>query len=188
MGKDEILDPADHTSMMRKDHFTRLLLFPILSTFALFSACAFPRITILKDPLQPEEHLNLGVIYEKEGEFDPAIREYRLASKRLPIAYLYIGNVYFQRKEWIKAEENYREAIKRDAKNADAYNNLAWLYYTKGEKIDEAERLALKAIELNPSKEDLYRDTLKNIRRAEAKNAPFSWPLEKREACLPHER
>ncbi len=105
MGKDEILDPVDHTSIMRKRHFTRLLLFPILSTFALFSACAFPRIMILKDPLKPEEHLNLGVIYEKEGEFDHAIREYRLASKRLPIAYLYIGNVYFQRKEWIKAEK-----------------------------------------------------------------------------------
>ncbi len=187
MGKDEILDPVDHTSIMRKRHFTRLLLFPILSTFALFSACAFPRIMILKDPLKPEEHLNLGVIYEKEGEFDHAIREYRLASKRLPIAYLYIGNVYFQRKEWIKAEENYRESIKRDTKNADAYNNLAWLYYTKGEKIDEAERLALKAIELNPSKEDLYRDTLENIRRTEEKNTPTFWPLKKRGSCLPPE-
>jgi tetratricopeptide (TPR) repeat protein len=188
MGKDEILDPVDHISIMRKRHLTRLLLFPILSTFALFSACAFPRITILKDPLKPEEHLNLGVIYEEEGEFDHAIREYRLASKRLPTAYLYIGNVHFQRKEWIKAEENYREAIKRDTKNADAYNNLAWLYYTKGEKLDEAERLALKAIELNPSKKDLYRDTLENIRRAKEKNAPTFRPLKKRGSCLPPER
>jgi tetratricopeptide (TPR) repeat protein len=155
--------------MTRKARFTRSLLFTVLSTFALCSACAFPRISIVKDPLKPEEHLNLGVIYEKEGAFDQAIREYRLASKRLPIAYLYIGNVYFQRKEWIKAENSYREAIRRDAKNADAYNNLAWLYYTEGQKIDEAERLVLKAIELNPSKEDLYRDTLENIRRAKSK-------------------
>jgi tetratricopeptide (TPR) repeat protein len=49
--------------------------------------------------------------------------------------------------------------------NADAYNNLAWLYYTRGKNLDEAEMLVLKAIELNPLNEDIYRDTLQRIRR-----------------------
>ena len=48
--------------------------------------------------------------------------------------------------------------------NADAYNNLAWLYYTRRENLGEGERLALKTIELNPTKEPIYRDTLEKIK------------------------
>ena len=126
--------------------------------------CSLPKIIILKDPLTPEEHLNLGVSYEKNGEYDQAIKEYRSASEKLPLAFLYLGNVYFIKKEWTEAERNYRKVIEQDPRNADAYNNLAWLYYTRGEKLKEAEDLALKAMELNPAKETIYRDTLERIR------------------------
>jgi tetratricopeptide (TPR) repeat protein len=138
--------------------------FLILGSLLLFSGCGLPRIIVVKDPLTPEEHLNLGVSYEKRGEFDNAIAEYRLAAKGLPIAYLHLGNAHFQKNEWVEAEEYYRKAIKGDSKNADAYNNLAWLYYTKGEKLEEAEKLAQRAIELNPMKDKIYRDTLQKIR------------------------
>ncbi|NWG04492.1 MAG: tetratricopeptide repeat protein, partial [Syntrophaceae bacterium] len=121
--------------------------------------CSSFRIIVLKDPLTPEEHLNLGVSYEQKGELDPAIKEYRMASKKLPIAYLYLGNAHFQKNELSKAETYYKKAIKKDPKNADAHNNLAWLYYTQRANLAEAERLALKAIELNPVKEEIYRDT-----------------------------
>jgi tetratricopeptide (TPR) repeat protein len=127
-------------------------------------SCTIPRIIVLDDPLSPEEHLNLGVTYEKQGDFDNALKEYKTASKKLPLAYLYMGNVYFQKKEYEEAEVHYKKAIKKDPENADAYNNLAWLYYTKREKLDEAEKLALKAIELNPSKKEIYGDTLEKIR------------------------
>ena len=164
MEKDEFLDALDQPWMMRKIRLASYsLLFFMLITLV---SCSMPRLTIFKDPLTPEEHLNLGVVYEKRKEFDYAIKEHRLAARKLPIAYLYLGNVHFHKEEWAEAEKSYKEAIKRDAKNADAYNNLAWLYYTKGEKMDEAEKLVLKAIELNPSKDDLYRDTLEKIRKA----------------------
>jgi tetratricopeptide (TPR) repeat protein len=104
------------------------------------------------------------VAYEKKGELDNAISEYKKASKKLPLAYLYMGNVYFQKNEYEKAESCYREAIKRDSSNADAYNNLAWLYFTKKENLDEAEKLTLKAIELNPEKKEVYLDTLEKIK------------------------
>ena len=132
---------------------------------ALFTGCALPRIVVVKDPLTPEEHLNLGVAYEKRGEFDNAIKEYQLAAKKQPIAYLYLGNVHFQKKDWAQAEHDYKKAIDIDPKNADAHNNLAWLYYTQGENLDDAERLAIQAIDLNPSKEHVYRDTLGKIRQ-----------------------
>src|SRR4030043_2126244 len=136
----------------------------LISYFLFISSCTIPRIIVLDDPLSPEEHLNLGVTYEKQGDFDNALKEYKTASKKLPLAYLYMGNVYFQKKEYEEAEVHYKKAIKKDPVNADAYNNLAWLYFTKREKLDEAERLALKAIELNPLKKEEYGDTLEKIR------------------------
>jgi tetratricopeptide (TPR) repeat protein len=62
------------------------------------------------------------------------------------------------------AEKYYRKAIKKNPDNADAYNNLAWLYFTKKENLDEAEKLVLKAIELNPAKKVIYSDTLEKIK------------------------
>lgn len=153
--------------------------FCLLSSVLSFS-CSLPRIIILDDPLTPEEHINLGVAYEKKNEMDLAIKEYEIASKRLPVAYLYLGNVYMQKGNINEAEKYYRKAIKKQPELADAHNNLAWLYYTKAkgsglkvedinEILKEAEGLALKALELNPSNEN-YKDTLDKIRELESKN------------------
>lgn len=136
----------------------------LISLFFFLNSCALPRVIVLDDPLTPEEHINLGVTYEKKGEFKNAINEYKKAEKKLPVAYLYIGNVYFQQGELDTAEKYYKKAVRKDPENADALNNLSWLYYIKNEKLDEAEPLAMKAIELNPSKEAIYRDTLEKIR------------------------
>ena len=146
----------------------KTLLFPLIFIFTFllsFVGCSSFRIIVLKDPLTPEEHLNLGVAYEQKGELDHAMKEYQLASKKLPIAYLYLGNAHFQKNEFPKSETYYKKAIKKEPNNADAHNNLAWLYYTRRENLAEGEKLALKAIELNPSKEEIYRDTLEKIRK-----------------------
>ncbi len=135
-----------------------------LAFHLLFAGCSSFKIIVLKNPLTPEEHLNLGVAYEQRGELDQAIKEYQLASKKLPVAYLYLGNAHFQKSEFQKAETYYKKTIKKEPRNADAYNNLAWLYFTRREHLEEGERLALKAIELNPTKEPLYKDTLEKIR------------------------
>jgi tetratricopeptide (TPR) repeat protein len=168
MGKNQVLDAADHPGRLRKTLVQRIgggcFVGVTLSVLLLFSGCTLPRIIVLKDPPSAEEHLNLGVVYEKKSEFENALKEYRLAAKDLPVAYLYMGNVHFQRNELDKAEKYYKKSIKRNPDSADAYNNLAWLYYTRRENLDEAESLALKAIELNPQKSHIYRDTLEKIR------------------------
>ena len=156
-----------------------LSVFCLLSSVLSFS-CSLPRIIVLDDPLTPEEHINLGVAYEKKGELDSAIEEFKKASKKLPIAYLYLGNAYMQKGDIDEAEKYYRKAIKKQPDLADAYNNLAWLYYNKAkglrletedikEILKEAEGLALKALELSPSNEN-YKDTLNRIRELRSKN------------------
>ena len=130
----------------------------------MFAGCAVPHIMILEDPLSSEEHLKLGIAYEKDGEFDNAIKEYKVAARRLPVAYLYLGNAHLQKNELVQAEKYYKKAIRKEPLNADAHNNLAWLYYMRGENLIKAENLALRAIELNPSKIDVYQDTLEKVR------------------------
>ncbi|MBP1731956.1 MAG: Tetratricopeptide 2 repeat protein [Deltaproteobacteria bacterium] len=127
----------------------------------LLSSCSLPRIAILHDPLTPEEHINLGVSYEKRGEFDAALEQYAAASSKEPLAYLYMGNAYFQKGDLKEAEKSYRQAIDR-THDARAYNNLAWLYYTTGGRLEEAEALARKAVELAPGSLD-FQDTLRKI-------------------------
>ncbi len=142
---------------------SRSLLFALCSLL-FFSSCSLPRIHILKDPLTPQEHLNLGVTYEKQGDFENAIKQYKLAAPKIPQGYLFLGNVYFQQGDLDQAEEFYRQVMEEEPENADALNNLAWLYYTKRENLDEAEKLTLRAMELNPAKKKIYLDTLKKIR------------------------
>jgi tetratricopeptide (TPR) repeat protein len=140
--------------------FLGLLLFFSLG----IGGCTLPQIIVLRDPLTPEEHLDLGAAYEKKGEFEGAIKEYNLAVKKIPRANLHLGNAHFLKGDLGLAEKYYRRAIRGEPGHADAYNNLAWLYYTKRENLGEAEELALKAMELNPEKNSIYRDTLEKIR------------------------
>ena len=132
----------------------------IALAFGLIS-CTLPRILILHDPLTPEEHINLGVAYEKQGDLDGALKEYKAAAEGAPVAYLYMGNVYFQKGDFDQAERYYKRAIKKTGAPR-AYNNLAWLYYTKGTNLQEAEGLAREALERAPDAED-FKDTLKRI-------------------------
>jgi tetratricopeptide (TPR) repeat protein len=142
----------------------------MLALLVIIAGCAMPRVIIYDDPLSSEEHLKLGMAYEKDGELDNAIREYKAAARRLPIAYLYLGNVHFQKNELDQAEKYYKKAIRKEAHNADVHNNLAWLYYIREENLDKAENLALRAMELDPSKRDVYMDTLEKVRELKGRN------------------
>lgn len=133
-------------------------------------SCNFPRIAILSDPLSPEQHVNLGLAYEQDGDIDNAAAEYKEAAKKMPIAYLYMANLYFSQDELEKAEYYYKEAIQKDKNNGDAYNNLAWLYYIQGENLEEAEKLAEKAMIVQPEKKTCYQDTIDKIRKLKIVN------------------
>jgi tetratricopeptide (TPR) repeat protein len=148
MAKNQLLDAYHKT-------------FALIVLVLFLSSCSMPRIIVLKDPLTPEEHINLGLSYESRGEYSPALEQYHLALKKTPIAFLYIGNLYFQKREYEKAEAAYNNAIKKTG-DPRAYNNLAWLYYTTDREIKKAEELAEKAVSLSPESEE-FKDTLHKI-------------------------
>ena len=100
------------------------------------------------DPLTAEEHNDLGVIYEREGKNDLAIREYKRAiaiDGSLVTPLVNLGNVYMKEGEYTEAEKYYRKALKRDPHCIDAANNLASLYLETGKDYKEGLDILLAA-------------------------------------------
>jgi len=135
----------------------------ILSSLLIISCSRFPRIVILEDPLTAEEHNQLGTIYEAQGKYELAAKEYEMALKKDPHlnqARVNLGNVLLAQKDYAGAEEAYRQALEVEPENADTLNNLAWLYLERRERLSEAEGLAQKALQIKPSSRMYYLDTL----------------------------
>ena len=112
-----------------------------------------------------QDHLGLGVAYERQGDWGSAMREYALASATDPRGSFYLGNLLFQQNELDSAEQEYRKAMQHMRSDPDLFNNLAWLLYTKQDNLDEAEKLANVAVQLGGSERFAeYWDTLEQIR------------------------
>jgi len=128
-------------SNQKVKHFLQIL-HPILFIFCIsLAGCASLHGSIfMEDPLTAEEHNNLGVIYEREGKYDLAIREYKRAvnsDNTLVTPLVNLGNVYFKKGEYTKAEKYYKKALKKDETNLESANNLASLYIESGEDYKE---------------------------------------------------
>lgn len=108
----------------------------------LFTGCGrVPRIIVLTDPLSAEEHLDLGVAYERKGELDLAAREYERAlrqDRNLVQARINLGNVRMARKEYREAKEEYRKALSLHPGHIEASNNLAWAAILSGTGLEDA--------------------------------------------------
>ncbi len=142
----------------------------------MFRACVFllcgcllfgcvPQKTVQAE-VAVQDHLSLGVAYERRGEWDMAMREYALAAETDPRGSFYLGNLLFQQNDLDAAEEEYRKAMQQMRSDPDLFNNLAWLLYTKQDNLDEAEELANVAVQLGGAERDVeYRDTLEQIRQ-----------------------
>lgn len=126
-----------------------LKLSPLLLVVLIFSGCASLQTSLfMKDPLTAEEHNNLGVIYEREGKNDLAIREYKSAIRNddtLVTPLVNLGNVYFKEGEFTKAEKSYKKALELEESNLQAANNLASLYIETGEQYQEGLEYILQA-------------------------------------------
>jgi Tfp pilus assembly protein PilF len=114
----------------------------LLQTVLAAAGCGrVPRIIVLSDPLTAEEHLALGVAYERNGNFDLAIREYEKVLRKDEAffqARVNLGNVWLAKKEYGKARAAYRKALSVRPGDPEATNNLAWAAILSGEAREDA--------------------------------------------------
>jgi tetratricopeptide (TPR) repeat protein len=99
-----------------------------------------------------------GVIYDRKGEPDKAIREFSEAvrlSPADPLTYVDRGIVYKGLKNYDKASADYGEAIRLDPQWASAYFNRGNLFKTRKE-YDRALADYSAAIRLDPKDPDAY--------------------------------
>lgn len=129
------------------------------------SAVRSVQVVTLRDALSPDEHVTLGVAYEREGKRDLAKEEYQAALRAQPDhvqALVNLGNLAAHEGVYDDAEGWYRRAVRVGGKQAaPGANNLAWLYVTQGKRLASAESLARKAVAWDPRPE--YVDTLVDI-------------------------
>jgi tetratricopeptide (TPR) repeat protein len=152
-------------------------------------ACSgMPRIVVLHDPLGPEEHVTLGTAYEEQGRRDLAVEEYRAALKGdqgyVP-ALVALGNHAFTGGALGEAESYYRQALAIDPEHPGANNNLAMLHVARGEALDEAERLARRALAQKGPLQPYVWDTLAHIYLQQGRYQEAKAALEEAEAGAP---
>jgi tetratricopeptide (TPR) repeat protein len=137
-----------------------------LAALALAGCSNLPRMVIPQDALSPEEHVTLGLSYESQGLQDLAEREYQMALRGQPEhpgALVALGNQSFERGALREAEQYYRRALSAVPENPSAGNNLAMVYLKRGDHLDEAERLAVRALEQSGPLRPYVLDTLAHI-------------------------
>ncbi|HWS15504.1 MAG TPA: tetratricopeptide repeat protein, partial [Candidatus Methylomirabilis sp.] len=119
-----------------------------------------PRIIVLEDPLTVDEHVTLGVAYERKGELAPAAREYGRALKKDGKSFrarVNLGNVRLAEKKYGEAREEYLKALELRPADPEATNNLAWAAIHSGDGREEALRrldAVLAARESSPPPRD----------------------------------
>lgn len=112
--------------------------------------------------MQADEHLRLGGVYETQGDYDLALREYEKTAELDPQnakAHFAAANIYLKFKKYAEAEKGFSAAAKLSPQNPSYHNNLGWVYMENG-KLDEAAAAAKTALKLDPQKGYIYLDTL----------------------------
>lgn len=110
-----------------------------------------------------KENFNAGIKAEQEGKIEAAILAYQAAITVDPNfvdAHLNLGAIYFQQKEYQKAEEQFTKAVDAAPENADALANLGRLQYLT-KRYDPAIANFEKALAGNPNDADLLKDLAK---------------------------
>jgi tetratricopeptide (TPR) repeat protein len=141
--------------------------FLLSMVFAEAGCGRMPRVIVLTDPLSAEEHMELGVAYERNGEFDLAIREYERAlrkEKGFFQARVNLGNVWLGKKEYEKARKEYRNALAIRPGDPEATNNLAWTAILSGEQREEAEERMEAVLSRPENRSAILYDTIGVLR------------------------
>lgn len=102
-----------------------------------------------------DEHafISLGHVAMRLGRLDEGLEAYLKADQlvaNIPIVQVGIGNIYFEKGEYMLAEKAYKIALKKDPSHLEARFNLGLIFEKKGEYGDAAEQWGLM-IEEDPN-------------------------------------
>lgn len=126
-----------------------------------------PRVIVLSDPLTAEEHLELGVAYERKKQYDLAIREYERALRKdgqFFRARVNMGNAWLAKEEYGKARAEYGKALAIRPGDPEATNNLAWAAILSGEHREEAASRMEEVLSRRENRSATLLDTLGVLR------------------------
>ncbi len=108
------------------------------------NAAFFLQKAILLNPEFDKAHYNLANIYLKEGKYNSAINEYKLAIKyKKDFAYYHynLGCAYLGQREYKTAINSLKKAIKLKNNDANFYYNLAFAYQKLNKEKEYKEAL-----------------------------------------------
>ena len=107
------------------------------------------------NPKFSDAHTNLAAVYLEKKEWDLAIAEAKLALADVfyttpEFAYFNMGRAFYEKADYVKAEESYKKAIESNPRYMLAYNNLG-ITYMKMNRDKEAVDILERAIKSAPN-------------------------------------
>jgi len=103
--------------------------------------------------LSAADHIDLGLDYLDQGQFDEAIAAFEAAIRLDPddaLAHYNLGRIYYLQDQMEQAAAAFEEAIQIDPEMAEAHTNLGAVYRAQG-KTEEAIAACETAIQLDPN-------------------------------------
>lgn len=160
----------------------------VWSVCFLAPACSgLPRPVTFHDPLTASEHVALGETYMKQGDHEGAAREFEAAIKGDPQyvpAFIAMGDLASESSAWDEAESHYRDALELSPDHPVAANNLAMVYLSKGEKLDETEWLARHALKQDTNLRPYIQETLATLYVRQGRLEEAQLAIDEAEATL----
>jgi len=122
----------------------------------------------INDKVQEMPGLKIELTVVKAGYYE-GIENFAAASNELESVrndgkfsakhHYYLASLYDQQKIYEKSDSILKDLISIDPENSDALNLLGYSYIERGENLDEAYRMVIKALDIKPN-DGYYRDTL----------------------------
>lgn len=126
----------------------------LCDTRNLNSALAEYRAALAESPTDSGIYTAIGECYVRLGNVPAAEEQFKIAIGMYPDVvwepYIALADLHQKRADFSGAEEAYKKAIMNRPDYWIPYNNLAYLYAEKGTNLDEAIKLAQKALSLLP--------------------------------------